>query len=275
MAARDIEADLAAARALDFAVVCAAPGCAPRPALPTGTCASCRVTSYCSRECQLAHWRAGHKAACPTWAAAVRAAAAASSSPVPSVSDAIRQLVHNDEHPDVADVPRIVRLCGTLALSDDGTLVQHDIARVSVVALARIEDISIDVKTLAATRDALVLGGAVPLLVRIVRAAVTLGGGDGHGIARYAVVVLNNLAVRGSAALVARGLQPRDPNADWRCNQLIAAGAIDALVAVVTAFPAERPSASHLLRLLIQLDGGLFAVSTPRAALAAATGLLS
>jgi len=41
----------------------------------TKQCAKCKCVAYCSRACQVAHWKAGHKQACPTLGAA-RAAAA-------------------------------------------------------------------------------------------------------------------------------------------------------------------------------------------------------
>ena len=32
-------------------------------------CASCGVAKYCGRECQVAHWKAGHNAECKVLAA--------------------------------------------------------------------------------------------------------------------------------------------------------------------------------------------------------------
>ena len=39
------------------------------------TCSSCQIVSYCSKECQRAHWRSGHKADCKKAQAAAQAAA--------------------------------------------------------------------------------------------------------------------------------------------------------------------------------------------------------
>jgi hypothetical protein len=37
---------------------------------PLGRCASCRRVSYCSKACQQAHWKLGHKKQCRAWKAA-------------------------------------------------------------------------------------------------------------------------------------------------------------------------------------------------------------
>lgn len=50
-------------------------GCHRRTAMDGGSgaalssCAACRAVFYCGRECQLHHWRTGHKAECPGAAA--------------------------------------------------------------------------------------------------------------------------------------------------------------------------------------------------------------
>ena len=35
------------------------------PETPLKRCAACHIANYCSRECQLKHWKSGHKGLCP------------------------------------------------------------------------------------------------------------------------------------------------------------------------------------------------------------------
>jgi len=80
-AERAVEA-AAAARAADAAAkASAARACAHcgkergQPGVALKPCARCKAAVYCGKDCQLAHWRAGHKAACVPLAAATEAAA--------------------------------------------------------------------------------------------------------------------------------------------------------------------------------------------------------
>ncbi|KAG2487473.1 hypothetical protein HYH03_013895 [Edaphochlamys debaryana] len=59
------------AEAAELLPVCANPACASLEGdseadVRLQQCARCRRVSYCCRECQMAHWRAGHKAECKT-----------------------------------------------------------------------------------------------------------------------------------------------------------------------------------------------------------------
>jgi hypothetical protein len=54
---------------------CAQCGNAPPPEAPRLTCSNCQAASYCSRECQVVSWKAGHKAACARLPAALRGVA--------------------------------------------------------------------------------------------------------------------------------------------------------------------------------------------------------
>ncbi|KAG2487476.1 hypothetical protein HYH03_013898 [Edaphochlamys debaryana] len=78
-APRSVEALAVAAQALaalraeaaELLPVCANPACASLEGdseadVRLQQCARCRRVSYCCRECQMAHWRAGHKAKCKT-----------------------------------------------------------------------------------------------------------------------------------------------------------------------------------------------------------------
>ncbi len=42
-------------------------------------CSRCNVAKYCGRDCQLAHWKAGHKAECKALAAEQKDVAGAGS----------------------------------------------------------------------------------------------------------------------------------------------------------------------------------------------------
>ena len=57
---------------------CAGPGCERRlrpDGAPLDVCNNCRRTCYCSKACQTADWKAGHKAECKALIAAAAAAA--------------------------------------------------------------------------------------------------------------------------------------------------------------------------------------------------------
>lgn len=44
--------------------VCSNPGCSQQVSKGMKRCSRCKQVAYCSRECQLAHWKAGHREAC-------------------------------------------------------------------------------------------------------------------------------------------------------------------------------------------------------------------
>ena len=90
---------------------CSQCGAAPSAGAPLKRCAKCHLVSYCSRECQMAAWRAGHSSECAGSKASKAAAAAAAAAATPPIHPEdfpwdVRDLVRRVDHQlEVFDLP--------------------------------------------------------------------------------------------------------------------------------------------------------------------------